>query len=34
MTQYGIDEAEIAEERLEKCFFRYKTRMKENCWFR
>ncbi len=25
MTQYGIDEAEIAEERLEKCFFRYKT---------
>lgn len=23
MTQYGIDEAEIAEERLEKCFFRY-----------
>lgn len=22
MTQYGIDEAEIAEERLEKCFFR------------
>lgn len=25
MKQYGIDEAEIAEERLEKCFFRYKT---------
>ena len=25
MTQYGVDEAEIAEERLEKCFFRYKT---------
>ena len=25
MTQYGIDEAEIAEERLEECFFRYKT---------
>ena len=25
MTQYGIDEAEIAEEHLEKCFFRYKT---------
>ena len=25
MTQYSIDEAEIAEERLEKCFFRYKT---------
>ena len=22
MKQYGIDEAEIAEERLEKCFFR------------
>ena len=25
MKRYGIDEAEIAEERLEKCFFRYKT---------
>lgn len=25
MKQYGIDEAEIVEERLEKCFFRYKT---------
>ena len=25
MKQYGIDEAEIAEERLEKCFFRYKV---------
>lgn len=34
MTQYGIDEAEIAEERLESASSVTRPRMKENCWFR
>ena len=34
MKQYGIDEAEIAEERLESASSVTRPRMKENCWFR
>lgn len=34
MKQYGIDEAEIAEDRLESASSVTRPRMKENCWFR
>ncbi len=34
MTQYGIDEAEIAEERWKSASSVTRPRMKENCWFR
>ena len=34
MTQYGIDEAEIAESVWKSASSVTRPRMKENCWFR